>query len=218
MAPGGERRPTGRLLPWIAAAAVLMLLLGATLWIRQQEGARRSAETRAEQAEAQLRLAEASITAIVRVQAIASATAAAEAAARGSDPGPAVERALALVLAIFQDPTPARQRALADAFSPTAAAVFRSEIDRLTQSSLRLGGQSAFTVDVLDTTAAGADRATVRTRERWIYDERDASGQRVRCVTEQGELTYTVRRAPAAGSAGWIVDAIEIGPSQRGEC
>jgi hypothetical protein len=157
-----------------------------------------------------LAVAEASLTAIVRAQAEASATA----QARTSEPAAALERALGLVLATYQDPSEARLRGLADAFSPAALAVFRPEADRLLAMDLRLGGDSRYDLQVLSSAPQGADRAEVRTRERWTYDERDASGRRARCLHEEGEQTYTLRRT----GGGWLVDEVQVASSQRTEC
>jgi hypothetical protein len=204
--PGRERRA----LPWLVALSVLLVLGGATVWARQQEAVRRSAEARADAAEAQLAVAEATITAIARAQAEASATA----LARANEPAAAVEHALSLVLATYKEPSEARLRALGDAFSPEALAVFRPEADRLISMDLRLGGESDYEVEVLSSAPRGADRAEVRTRERWTYDERDASGRRARCLREEGEQTYTLQRT----SGGWLVNEVNVATSQRTEC
>jgi hypothetical protein len=202
--------PVQRALPWLVALAVLLVLGGATVWARQHEAARRSAEARAEAAEARLAVAEASLTAIVRAQAEASATALAQA----NEPAAALERALGLVLATYKEPSEARMRALGDAFSPAALAVFRPEADRLMSMDLRLGGESGYDLQVLSSSPQGADRAEVRTRERWTYDERDASGRRARCLHEDGEQTYTLQRT----GGGWLVDEVQVASSQRTEC
>lgn len=203
----------GALLPWLVGALVLLALVTATLWARQQEQRARAAEVRAEVAEAERAVLQASLTAIVRAQAVASATAA---TLRAADPGPALERALSLVFAVYQEPSQARQRALADAMSPAAIGVFKTETDRLTAQGLRLGGQSSYNVEVLSATASGTDRAQVRTRERWVYDERDQADTSVRCLREESEQTYTLRRAPASG--GWLVDSVELGYTRRTDC
>lgn len=212
---GNEQRSWVRgLLPWLVGAAVIMLLGWATLWSRQQEQARRTAETRAEVAEAQLAVAQASLTALTRVQAVASATAAA--IARGGEPGPALERALSLVFAVYQEPTQPRQRALAEAMSPEAIQVFRPQIERLSKQALHLAGESSYKVEILSVGPASGDRAEVRTREVWVYDELDPAEKRVRCLREQSEQTYTLRRVASTG--GWLVESVELGASQRSDC
>ena len=72
---GAEPRPWRRLVPWFAVLVVLALAGGLTIWARQQDTARRVAETRADAAEERLAQAEASLTAIARTSAAATATA-----------------------------------------------------------------------------------------------------------------------------------------------
>jgi hypothetical protein len=61
----------------------------------------------------------------------------------------------------------------------------------------------------------GADRVQIQTREQWVYDEVDAQNRRSRCVREETEQTYTLRRAPA----GWIVADIALsGAGRRSDC
>lgn len=212
---GSQPSHLRRLLPWLLGLAVFGLVAAGGLWARQQEVARRVAEARADAANAQLAQAQASITALVRAQAVASATALAQA----NEPGPALERALGLVLAAFQDPTEGRLKALSDAFTPAALALFQREMEHLVSANLRLGGQSGFELTILDISppvagADGADRLQVRTRERWTYDERDQAGARARCLREEGEQTYTMRRRPT----GWLVEDAQLGTTRRLEC
>ena len=87
-----EPGPLRRLVPWLVALGLLAVIAGVTLWARQQDAARRLAEGRADTAEAQLAVAEASLTAIARTSAAAAATAFAE----SNLPEAALRRALDL--------------------------------------------------------------------------------------------------------------------------
>ena len=189
----------------------MMALLAATLWARQQDQGRRVAEARADVAEAQLASAAASLTAIVGAQATASATALAQA----SLPGPALERALNLVFAVYQDPTDEKLRGLGEAFGPAARAVFQREADHLRQDKLRLGGDSRFELTIVSTTPRStAEQADIKTREIWIYDERNLAGVRTRCIREESEQTYAMRRT----AGGWLAEEVQLGTSKRVDC
>src|SRR5215831_20493760 len=113
---GGESRPWRRVVAWLVVLLVLAGAGGLTIWARQQDAARRAAEARADAAEARVVEAEASLTAISRVVAAATATAQAEA----NQPELALKRALDLVFEAYKEPTDPRLRALSAAFSPEA--------------------------------------------------------------------------------------------------
>lgn len=209
--PGEGARRWRQALPWLTGLVVLLLLGAAAFWLRGEQLRARSAATRADVAEAQVAVLQASLTAVVRAQAQASATAAAQA----SLPAPALERALALVFATYRDPTDARLAALAEAFGPRALTVVRREAEHLRAEGLRLSGESAYEVEVLATTpGAGGETSDVRTRETWVYDERDGAGRRVRCIRERSEQTYGLKRV----EVGWLVDTITLGEARRAEC
>ncbi len=207
---GAQPGPLQRALPWLVAVGVFLLLASATVWVRQQEAARRVAEARAETAEAELAVARASLTALTQAQALASATAVAQA----SDPTQALRRALDLLFAAYQEPTEARLSALNAVFSPAARAIVQPEAEYLISGGRRLAGQSRYSLTVLGTTPGGPDRVDVRTREEWVYDERDQADRPARCVREEGEQTYTLRRT----ADGWFVEAIELGTARRSDC
>src|SRR5438045_2195901 len=101
---GAEPRPWRRLVPWLVVLLVLALAGGLTIWARQQDTARRAAEARADAAEARVVQAEASLTAISRVIAAATATAQAEA----NQPETALRRALDLVFEAYKEPNEGR--------------------------------------------------------------------------------------------------------------
>ena len=65
-----EPGPLRRIIPWLVALGLLAVIAGVTLWARQQDAARRLAEGRADAAEAQLAVAEASLTAVARTSAV----------------------------------------------------------------------------------------------------------------------------------------------------
>ena len=208
---GAEPGPLRRLVPWIVALIVLVIVGGATIWARQQDAARRAAEGRAEAAEAELASVQASLTAVLRANA-ATATALAQA---NQQPQVALQHALDLVMEAYKDPSDARLRALSDAFSPAALNVERFEAEHLISGGTHLGGSSGYTLQVLSTTPKPPDQAEVRTREEWTYDELDAQNRRSRCVREESDQTYTLRKV----SGGWLVDAIQLGgPTRRTDC
>jgi hypothetical protein len=151
------------------------------------------------------------VTAIVRAQA-ATATAVAAAA---SQPEVSLRNALDLVLQAYKDPSDARLNALQAAFDPPALAIERPEAEHLISGGTHLGGQSAYEIQSLQTLEQTDDRAQIQTREQWVYDEVDAQNRRSRCVREETEQTYTLRRAPA----GWIVADVSLtGPGRRSDC
>ena len=199
-----------RMLPWLATLIVLAVLVAGAFLMRQQQESLLVAQGRASAAEVQLTEVSATLTAVVRAQTSASATALAIA----NDPKSAVERALGLVYLAYQEPTDAHARALADAFSPGALAVFQPEFAHLQSEQLHLGGSSAFAVNVLSSTPTSTDQVEVGTQEQWTYDELNASDARVRCLREDSEQTYTLRRV----AGGWLVDQVQLGASRRTQC
>jgi hypothetical protein len=207
---GADPNPVGRLMPWIVALIVLLAIGGAAVWGRQQDTARRVAEARADAAEAQLVSLQASVTAIVRAQA-ATATAV---AASANQPENSLRNALDLVMETYREPTDAHLAALQAAFDPPALNVERPEAEHLLSGGTRLGGQSGYQLAVLGNSTQG-DRAQIQTREMWVYDEIDAQGRRSRCVRQETEQTYTMRRA----QAGWIVADIQLtSPGPTRDC
>ena len=75
---GAEPNPLRRYMAWLVALGMLAVVVGLTVYARQQDSARRVAEGRADAAETQLAGAQASLTAIARTSAAATATALAE--------------------------------------------------------------------------------------------------------------------------------------------
>ena len=94
--------------------------------------------------------AEASLTAIARISAAATATAAAEA----NEPEIALRHALDLVFEAYKDPSDGKLRALSDAFSPDALGFERTEAEHLISGGLHLAGATRYQLDVL-TSAPG---------------------------------------------------------------
>jgi hypothetical protein len=193
------------------ALAVFFVVGGAAVWGRQQEAARRGAEGRAEALQSQVVSLEASMTALVRAQA-ATASALAVAA---NEPEASLRSALDLVLEAYRDPSEAHLAALQAAFDPPALSVERPEAEHLISGGTHLGGQSDYTVLNVQASQQGSDRVQIQTREQWVYDEVDAENHRSRCVREETEQTYTLRRAPG----GWVVADIALsGPGRRSDC
>jgi hypothetical protein len=193
---------------WIALLA-LGLLVAVVIWANQREVALEASEARASQAEARAATAEAVVTAQAQIQA---ATATAQAFA--NSPEAAVDRSLRVVLAAEREPTDQRLRALNDTFGPTALAVMGPEVEHLLSGGLHLGGDSTYDATVLATAFTGTDQAQVRTRERWVYDERDVDDRRARCLVETSEQTYTLQRA----GPEWQVVDIDLATSNRTDC
>src|SRR5438445_11996749 len=208
---GGEPSPLRRLIPWFAALGVMGVVVGVTVWARQQDAARRLAESRVETAEARAVAAEASLTAIARTSEAATATAARE----GNEPEAALRRALNLVFEAYKDPSEGKLRALSDAFSPDALSFERTEAEHLISGGLHLAGSTPYDMQVLDTSQPSPDQADIRTRETWTYDEVDGQNRKVRCVKEESEQTYTLKRV----AAGWLIQDVQLaGTTRRTDC
>jgi hypothetical protein len=195
---------------WLIAILLLVGFGGAAVWGRQQTARADEAERQRDvvlQENAALSL---TLTVVAQTQATAQATA----AARANEPGPALQRALDLVFAAYQDPTEPHLRALNDAFSQAARSVFQNEAEHLISSGRKLGGQSDWKLIDIQPGQVSGDQVDVHTRELWVYDEVDASGARQRCIREESEQTYTLKRT----GSGWLVDDIQLGTSRRTDC
>jgi hypothetical protein len=195
---------------WLIALLLLVGFGGAAVWGRQQT-------VRASDAERQLGIAlqenaalSLTLTAVAETQATAQATA----AARANEPGAALQRALDLVFTAYQDPTEPHLRALNDAFSQSARAIFQNEAEHLISSGRKLGGESDWKLIDIQPGPINGDRVEIRTHELWVYDEVDASGARQRCLREDSEQTYTLQRT----GSGWLVDQVDLGASRRTDC
>jgi len=200
---------TGTLFPvWVALAA-LTLLVAMVIWSNQRELVLQASEVRASQAESRAATAESVVTVQARTQ---SATA--TAFAYSTSPEAVVDRGLNLVLAAGRDPSDTRLRAVNDVFAPAALAILRPELEHLLSGGLHLGGNSAYEVMVVSTEAGDPDEANVRTRERWMYDERNEADQRARCLVEISEQIYTLHKA----APDWRVVEIELLSASRADC
>ena len=211
MRSGAEPGPW-RFMPWLVALGMLAVVVGLAVWARQQDAARRLAEGRADAAEARLAIAEASLTAVARSSSAATATA----IAQTNQPEAALRRALDLVFEAYKDPTDGKLRALSDVFSPEALRDSSSlEAEHLISGGLHLAGGTPYVVEILATTPRGPDESEIKTRETWTYDEVDASNRRVRCVREESEQTYVLKRVPA----GWLIQEVQLtGTTRRTDC
>lgn len=208
---GGEPRLLRRLLPWLVALGMLAVIVGLTFWARQKDAALALAEGRASTAETRLVQVEASLTAVLRTSAAATATA----AATSSQPELALRRALDLVFAAYKDPSDGKLRALSDAFSPDALSFERSEAEHLLSGGLHLTGATPYVLDVISSTPTGPDQSEIKTHEVWTYDEVDAQNRKTRCVREESDQTYVLRRV----AAGWLIQDIQLsGATKRTEC
>ena len=204
----------------VPLAILSVLGAAATLWVDQQSARARIAEAelapvraRALAAEARAARAEASLTAIA-VQRAAEVAATSTVVARATDPLRELERALGRLFASFQEPTGAAFDQLNQSFSPGALSALRAEVDYLRATGRHLGGESTFSVDASPPTSLGPDQSSVRTHERWVYDERDAADRRQRCFVEESDQTYTLLRTGQT----WIVDEVQLANSSRVNC
>jgi hypothetical protein len=119
------------------------------------------------------------------------------------------------VFQAYKDPSVARLSAVQAAFDPPALDIERREAEYLISGQLHLGGQSGYDLLSIRTTEQTADRAEIQTREQWVYEELDSQNRRSRCVRQETEQTYTMRRAPA----GWVVADIALnGAGRRSDC
>jgi hypothetical protein len=210
MRSGAESGPW-RFMPWLVALGMLAVVVGLMFWVRQQDTARRLAEGRADAAEAQLVVAEASLTAIARTSAAATATALAET----NQPEAALRRALDLVFEAYKDPSEGKLRALSDAFSPDALSFERTEAEHLISGALHLAGGTPYELQVLSSANSGPDDAQIATHEAWTYDEVDASNRKTRCVREESDQTYTLHRV----GSGWLIQEVQLsGTTRRSDC
>jgi hypothetical protein len=196
-------------LPWWVALVAVLLLAGMVVWANQREGSLQASEARAGQAEARAATAEALVAA--HEQAL---TATATALAYTTRPEAAVNRSLSLLLAAEREPGDQRLRALSDAFGPGALVMVRPEVEHLLSGGLHLGGQSTYDLTVLATEILASDEAQVRTRARWIYDERNADDRRARCLIETSDQTYSMNRV----GSDWQVADIQLVSSSRTDC
>jgi hypothetical protein len=200
-----------RLMPWLVVLLVLAIAGTAVIYTRQQDAARRAAEARADLAETRLVAAEASLTALTRTIAAATATAQAEA----NMPEMALRRALDLVFEAYKDPTEGKLRAMSAAFGPEALSFQRVEAEHLISAGTHLAGATPYELQILSTNAASPEQTQIRTREIWTYDEVDDQGRKARCVREESEQTYTLKRV----SSGWLVDNVVLsGATRRTDC
>lgn len=208
---GAEPGPLRKLLPWLVALGMLAVVVGLTVWARQQDAARRVAEGRADAAEERAAVAEASLTTIARTSAAATATA--EAAA--NEPENALRRALDLVFEAYKDPTEAKLKALSDAFSPDALSFERTEAEHLISGGLHLAGGTPYDMEVLSSTPTSPEESQITTRETWTYDEVDGQSRPTRCVREDSQQTYVLHRV----AAGWIIQDVQLsGATHRTDC
>ncbi|MDQ6670183.1 MAG: hypothetical protein M3069_05455 [Chloroflexota bacterium] len=208
---GGEPSPLRRYIAWVVPLGMLAVVVGLTAYARQQDSARRAAERRADTAETQLVVAQASLTAIARSSAAATATA----MAASNLPEAALHRALDLVFEAYKDPSDGKLRALSDAFSPDALSFERTEAEHLLSGGLHLTGGTPYIMDVLSNTPKSADESEIATHEIWTYDEVDAQNRGTRCVREESEQTYTLRRV----GSSFVIQTVSLsGATKRSPC
>jgi hypothetical protein len=199
---------------------VAVLGAAATLWLDQQSARARLAEAqlepalaRAQAAEGRAVRAEASLTAIAAQQ-VAQAGATATAVSRVNEPKQSLERALGRLFAAYQDPIGPAYDQLTQVFSPQALPTMRAEADFLRGQGRHLAGASTFNLESGPINRLADDQVEIHTVERWLYDERDGSDKRVRCLIEDSDQTYTLRLQ----GQDWIVDAVQLGNTRRSDC
>jgi hypothetical protein len=209
---GAEPGPLRRWVPWLVVLGLLAALVGVTLWGRQQDAALRVALGRADAAEAELVVAQASMTTIARISAAATAAALAE----NNLPEAGLRRALDLVFEAYKDPTDGKLRALSDAFSPDALSFERTEAEHLISGGLHLAGGTPYELSVLSSSPGAAPGdVSIATHELWTYDEVDAQNRKTRCVREESDQTYTLHRV----GSGYLVQDVQLtGTTRRTDC
>ncbi|MBV8718825.1 MAG: hypothetical protein JO020_03630 [Chloroflexi bacterium] len=208
---GVEPNPLRRVFPLIVVLILLGAVVAVAVWARQQDAARRLAEDRADIAETQLVAAEASLTAIARVAAAATATA----TAGNNEPELALRRSLDLVFEAYKDPSEGKLKALTDAFSADALSFERTEAEHLISGGLHLEGGTPYELTVVSSSVGPTGDTTINTHEVWTYDEVDSQERHVRCVREDSDQAYTLRRI----AAGWRVEDITLsGTPHRTDC
>jgi hypothetical protein len=208
---GVEPSPLRRLFPLLLVVILLAAVVALVLWARQQDAARRLAEDRASIAEAKLVSAEASLTAIARVSAAATATA----VAGTNEPEMALRRSLDLVFEAYKDPNEGKLKALTDAFSADALGFERTEAEHLISGGLHLAGGTPYQLTVMSAAPGPSGDTVISTHEVWTYDEMDGHDRPVRCVREESDQAYTLRRI----AAGWRVEDITLsGTPRRTDC
>jgi hypothetical protein len=210
-----------RLLAILVPVTILTVLAAAaSAWLDQQSARARLAEAelapalqRAQAAEARAARAEASLTAI-GIRQLADAAATATVVARVLEPQRSLERVLGRLFAVYQDPTGPGYDQLGEVFSQQALPTMRAEADYLRVTGRHLGGISTFDLTPAPMSRLDAEHVEIRTHERWVYDERDASDNRVRCFVEESDQTYTLRQT----GQSWTVDDVNLEGSHRSEC
>jgi hypothetical protein len=208
---GVEPSPLRRVFPLILLLILLGAIVGVVVWARQQQAARLVAEDRATIAETRLVAAEASLTAIARVSAAATATA----SAASNEPELALRRSLDLVFEAYKDPSEGKLKALTDAFSTDALSFERTEAEHLISGGLHLQGSTPYELTVLSSAPVADGDTLINTHEVWTYDEVDGQERKVRCFREESDQAYTLRRI----AAGWRVEDITLsGTPHRTDC
>jgi hypothetical protein len=209
---GAGPSPLQRMLPWLVTLVLLGVASGLAIWARQQDAARRAAESRAVAAESRAVAAETSLTAVARSAAAAAATV----VAASNEPEMALRNALDLVFEAYKDPSEGKLRALSEAFSPEALRFERTEAEHLISGGMHLAGNTPpYQLDVVSSSPGRAGDTQVRTHEIWTYDEVDGANRRTRCVREESEQTYDLRRV----GAGWTITSVTLsGTAHRTDC
>jgi hypothetical protein len=207
---GAEPGTLRRLVRPLAALAVLaVVVVAVTIWARQQDAARRFAEGRAISAEARAVAAEASLTALARTGSVATPV------SQASEPQAALRHALDLVFEAYKDPSDGKLRALSDAFSPEALSFERTEAEHLISGGMHLAGGTPYQLEVLSMSDTPSGDMQITTHEVWTYDEVDSENRRTRCVREESEQTYALRRV----AAGWLIQGVTLtGATRRSDC
>jgi hypothetical protein len=87
----------------------------------------------------------------------------------------------------------------------------RTEAEHLISGGLHLIGDTPYVLDVLATNATSPNDAEIKTHETWTYDEVDSQNRKIRCVREESEQTYTLKRV----AAGWLIQDIQLTDTTR---
>jgi hypothetical protein len=192
------------------AAALALLFLAGRLVTDLRERLQ-LAEGRAAAAESALGTA--TTQAATAIAALATSTAAPR--ARVDEARAAVEQILATTLEAYRDPSPERVAAVTQLYAPQPLSEITPEIDRLRSQGLHLGGRSGYQLEIPSADTLGEDRALVRTRELWTYDELNAQDETVRCVQETYTASYLMQRQQDT----WRIEELRLEePTSRQDC
>ena len=89
------------------------------------------------------------------------------------------------------------------------------EAEHLLSGALHLAGSAPYEMTVLSSTAKSPEETEIATHEVWTYDEIDGQNRSTRCVREESDQTYTLRRV----GANFLIQGVSLsGTTKRSQC